>query len=127
MNCNANCYDRQLLIRSVLVGIWQCRGISARTGDWQSLDANCHLEEDNDKGEVWVRKTVLHLWTFTHKMWEHRNSVLHNMQLKSPRQMWEADINDAITKLYKKVDTYSVGDQWYFDVPLALRLHKPLK
>jgi hypothetical protein len=31
--------------------------------------------------------------------------------------MREADINDAITKLNEKVDTYSAGDQWYFDVP----------
>jgi hypothetical protein len=45
-----------------------------------AVSANSHLEEDNDKGEVWVRKTVLHLWKFTHEMWEHHlNSVLHNM------------------------------------------------
>jgi hypothetical protein len=29
--------------------------------------------------------------------------------------------------LYEKVDTYSVEDQWYFDVPLAIRLCKPLR
>jgi hypothetical protein len=44
---------------------------------WGSaVSENCHLEEDNDKGEVWVRKTVLHLWMFTHEMWEQQNSVL---------------------------------------------------
>jgi hypothetical protein len=37
MNHNVNCYDRQLLIKSILVGIWQCEGTSASTGDWQSL------------------------------------------------------------------------------------------
>jgi hypothetical protein len=37
MNQNVNCYDRQLLIKSILVGIWQCKGTSASTGDWQSL------------------------------------------------------------------------------------------
>jgi hypothetical protein len=33
--------------------------------------------------------------------------------------MCDAEINDAITKLYKKVNTSSAEDQWYFDVPLA--------
>jgi hypothetical protein len=41
--------------------------------------------------------------------------------------MHDAEINDAITKLYEKVDTYSTEDQWYFDVPLAIQLHKPLR
>jgi hypothetical protein len=31
-----------------------------------------------------------------------------------------AEINDAITKLYDKVDTYSAEDHWCFDLPLAL-------
>jgi hypothetical protein len=34
--------------------------------------------------------------------------------------MHEANINDAITKLYKKVDTYSAEDWWYFDILLAI-------
>ena len=41
--------------------------------------------------------------------------------------MCEAEINDAITKLYDKVDTYSAEDRWYFDMPLAIRLRKPLR
>jgi hypothetical protein len=41
--------------------------------------------------------------------------------------MREAEINDAITKLYNKVDTYSADDRWYFDMPLAIRLRKPLR
>jgi hypothetical protein len=40
------------------------------------LPAHCI---SNEKGEVWVRKTILHLWDLRHEMWEHRNSVLHNM------------------------------------------------
>jgi hypothetical protein len=40
--------------------------------------------------------------------------------------MREAEINDAITKLYDMVDTYSADDRWYFDMPLAIRLCKPL-
>jgi hypothetical protein len=36
-----------------------------------AVSANCHLEENNDKGEVWAQKTVLQLWAFTHEMWEH--------------------------------------------------------
>jgi hypothetical protein len=41
--------------------------------------------------------------------------------------MLEADVNDAITKIYVKVDTYLAEDQWYFDMPLAIRLCKPLR
>jgi hypothetical protein len=40
--------------------------------------------------------------------------------------MREAEINDAITKLYDKVNTYYADDWWYFDMPLAIRLRKPL-
>jgi hypothetical protein len=91
-----------------------------------AVSANHHLDANNDKGEAWVWKTVLQLWTFTNEMWEHRNSVLHNTQLESSRVMWEADINDAITKLYEKVDTYSAEDWWYFDVPMGTQLCKLL-
>jgi hypothetical protein len=60
-------------------------------------------------------------------MWEHRNDVLHNMQLESSRMMWNAEINNAIMKLYEKVDTYAAEDRWYFALPLTLRLRKPLR
>jgi hypothetical protein len=60
-------------------------------------------------------------------MWEHRNNVLHDMQLEVSCAMRDAEINDVITKLYEKVDTYSAEDRWYFDVPLAIRLRKPLR
>jgi hypothetical protein len=92
-----------------------------------AVSENHHHEDNNDKGEVWVWKTILHLWDFGHEMWEHQNAVLHNMQLESSRKMLEADVNDAITKIYAKVDTYSTEDQWYFDMPLAIWLRKPLR
>ena len=60
-------------------------------------------------------------------MWEHRNAMLHDAQLEASRAMRDAGINDAITKLYGKVDTYSAEDRWYFDVLLAIRLRKPLR
>jgi hypothetical protein len=91
-----------------------------------AVTANHHLKEDNDKGRAWVRKTVLQLWEFSREMWEQRIDVLHNMQLESSRMMQSAEINDAIMKLYEKVDTYAAEDQWYFALPLMLRLHKPL-
>jgi hypothetical protein len=75
-----------------------------------AVSANQHLEENNDKGEVWVRKTVMLLWDFALEMWEHRNSVLHDTKLEASRAMRDAEINDAITKLYEKVDTYSAED-----------------
>jgi hypothetical protein len=61
-------------------------------------------------------------------MWEHRNEVLHNTELEFSRKMRDADINDAITKLYKKKDTYAAEDCWYFEkIPLVLCLRKPLQ
>jgi hypothetical protein len=60
------------------------------------------------------------LWDFAHKMWEHQNSVLHDTKLEASCAMRDAEINDASTKLYEKVNTYSAEDQWYFDVPLAI-------
>jgi hypothetical protein len=92
-----------------------------------AVSANHHLEANNDKGEVWVPKTLLQLWDFCSEMWEHRNAVLHNTQLESFRKMREAEINYAITKMYEQVDTYSAEDRWYFDIPLATRLRKPLR
>jgi hypothetical protein len=34
--------------------------------------------------------------------------------------MREAQINDAMTKLYKNVERYSADHCWYFDIPLAI-------
>jgi hypothetical protein len=92
-----------------------------------AVSANWHLEENNDKGEVLVCKTVMLLWDFAHKMWERWNSILYDTKLKASLAMHDAEINDAITKLYEKVDTYSAEDWWYFDVLLAIWLHKPLR
>ena len=44
------------------------------------------------------------------EMWDHQNSVLHNTKLEASHAMHDAEINDAITKLYKKVNTYSAED-----------------
>jgi hypothetical protein len=41
--------------------------------------------------------------------------------------MRDAEINNAIVKLYDKIKSYSAEDRWYFDVPLAIRLRKPLR
>jgi hypothetical protein len=92
-----------------------------------AVSANHHLEENNDKGEVWAQKTVLQLWAFAHEMWEHQNSVLHDTQLEFSRRMRDAKLNKAIVKLYDKVESFLAEDRWYFDVPLAIRLHKPLR
>jgi hypothetical protein len=55
-------------------------------------------------------------------MWEHRNGVLHDMQLESSQMVQNAEINDAIMKLYAQVHAYAAKDCWYFDFPLTLRL-----
>jgi hypothetical protein len=72
-------------------------------------------------------KPVLQLWAFAHEMWEHQNSVLHNTPLEFLRRMRDANINNAIVKLYGKVEGYLADDRWYFDVPLAIRLCKLLR
>jgi hypothetical protein len=59
--------------------------------------------------------TVLQLWEFTCKMWEHRNSILHNMQIEASQTMHNAENDDAITKPYEKVETYAAEGCWYFD------------
>jgi hypothetical protein len=43
----------------------------------------------NDKGIVWVQKTILQIKEFSHKMWEHRNAVLHDTQLESSLEWCE--------------------------------------
>jgi hypothetical protein len=73
---------------------------------------------------VWVQKTVLQLWAFAHELWD--NSVLHDMQIEFLKKMRDAEINDLIAKLYEKVDNYSAEDRWYFNLPLAIWLCKPL-
>jgi hypothetical protein len=60
------------------------------------------------------------LWDFAHEMWEHRNSVIQDTNLAASRVLREAEINDAITKLYDKVGTYSADDRWYLNMPLAI-------
>jgi hypothetical protein len=67
------------------------------------------------------------LWDFAHEMWDHRNSVLHDTKLEASRAMHDAVFNNAITKLYEKVNTYSTEDRWYFEVPLTIRLRKLLR
>jgi hypothetical protein len=75
-----------------------------------AVSLNPHLKEDNVKGEAWIQKTVMLLWSFAQEMWEHQHDVLHDTQLEYSCHMRDAEINDAITKLYSKVDMYSAED-----------------
>ena len=49
----------------------------------QAIATNPHLKEDNDKGKIWICKTILQLWEFSRVMWEHCNAILHNHQLEA--------------------------------------------
>jgi hypothetical protein len=80
-----------------------------------------------DQGKSWTWKMILLLWNFADAMWEHRSTILHNHELEASRTIRDADINDVITKPYANIETYNVADQWYFDMPLALHLKKPLR
>ncbi len=53
--------------------------------------------------------------------------ILHDTQLEFSRRMRDAKINNAIVKLYDKVESFLAEDRWYFDVPLAIWLRKPLR
>ena len=92
-----------------------------------AIAANPRSKEDNDRGKIWTRKTILQLWEFSREIWEHRNSILHDSQLKASHKIWDAQINDEIMKLYANIDNYDATDRWYFDLPLALRLCRPLR
>jgi hypothetical protein len=54
------------------------------------------------------------------------HSPQHPTQLEASHLMRDANLNDAITKLYDKVDIYSAEDWCYLDVALAIQLCKPL-
>jgi hypothetical protein len=63
---------------------WHMAMRSYLSKHWRlAISANHHLEENNKKGEVWVHNTVMLLWDFAHEMWDHCNSVLHNMKLEA--------------------------------------------
>jgi hypothetical protein len=58
----------------------------------------------------------------------HRNKVLHDTQIESSRAIRdEEEINDEITKLYERVDSFAAEDQCIKKIPLAIRLRKPLR
>jgi hypothetical protein len=82
--------------------------------------------QSKDQGKSWTRKMILLLWNFADEMWEHQNAISHKHELEASRRIQDADINDAITKLYANIVTYDVPDWWYFDMPLAICLKKPL-
>jgi hypothetical protein len=92
-----------------------------------AISLNPRLKKDIDQNKVWSHKTILQIWEFTHEMWEHHNAILHNHQIESSRQICDAQINNKITKLYENIDSYDVSDRWYFELPLALCLRKPLQ
>jgi hypothetical protein len=121
MNHIVTFYKRQSLADQECIG-WQLAMRGYLSKYWGlAVAANRHLKENNDKGIVWVRKTILQIWEFSHEMWEHRNAVLHDMQFESSQTVQNAEINDGITKLYVQVDAYVAKDPWYFDAPLTLR------
>jgi hypothetical protein len=92
-----------------------------------AISLNPWLKKDNNQGNVWSCKTLLQIWEFSCEMWEHHNTILHNHQIKSSRQIRDTQINDEITKLYENIASCDVSDRWHFDLPLALCLCKPLQ
>jgi hypothetical protein len=91
-----------------------------------AISLNPRLKKDNNQGNVWSHNTILQFWEFTHEIWEHHKAVLHDHQIEASGQICDAQINDEIMKLYENIDSYDVSDRWYFELPLALHLCKPL-
>jgi hypothetical protein len=60
-------------------------------------------------------------------MWNDRNRILHDSSNADTTIMKSAAIDAEITKLYKHMETYAVEDRQFFNLPLALRLRKPLR
>ena len=67
----------------------------------QAIAANPRLKEENDKDEIWIRKTIQQLWEFSRMMCEHCNAILHDHQLKASQKIHDAQINDEIMMLYE--------------------------
>jgi hypothetical protein len=103
---------------AALDGIWQWEATSVSTGDWQYLQTNI-LQRTMTKEKYGYVRLLCCCGTLLMKC--------GSIGLAASRAMREAEINDAITKLYNKVDTYSANDWWYFDMPLAIWLRKPLR
>jgi hypothetical protein len=92
-----------------------------------AISSNPRLKKDSNQGNVWSCKTILQLWEFSREIWEHHKAVLHDHQIESSGRIHDAQINDEIMKLYEIIDSYDVSDRWYFELPLALHLRKPLR
>jgi hypothetical protein len=60
-------------------------------------------------------------------MWEHWIAILHNAELEASRKIRDANINEEIKKLYDNINSFAAKDRWYFEMPLTLRLKKPLQ
>lgn len=58
---------------------------------------------------------------------ERQNLTPHGTQLEASQAIRGAQINDEITKLCESIDTHDAADRRRFDLPLALRLRKPLQ
>jgi len=80
-----------------------------------------------DIGNTWARKTVSLLWEFSKEMWEDRNKRLHDPSSEDCRKMKGAAVDAEMHRLYDNIDSYAAEDRWRFDLPLALRLKKPLR
>jgi hypothetical protein len=121
MRCNVHFSRSQYQNWSGLAGTWQCMDIWADIGELLCLQTNVS-NEHNDKGEV-----VLQFWEFAHKIrCESTGTQFCTKHNLKHRRMCNAEINDAIMKLYENVESYTAEYCSYFDLPLALRLCKPL-
>jgi len=60
-------------------------------------------------------------------MWEDWNKKLQDSSLVDCQKVKGAALDAEIQRMYDKVDSYAAEDRWHFDLPLALRLKKPLR
>ena len=66
------------------------------------------------------------LWHFTHTMWTHQNTILHGKE-ETAKAISESSVDQRIKQHYAEQLEYAVSDQIIFDLPLIIRLKRPLR
>ena len=66
------------------------------------------------------------MWHFTHTMWTHRNTILHGKE-ETAKAISESSVDQRIKQHYAEQLEYAVSDQIIFDLPLIIRLKRPLR
>ncbi len=125
---NVNYFERRLLTKNALVGIWQWEGTSVSTGTLQYLQIDTLRRTMIKENLGYVRLScccgtlLTRCGSITMMCYMIRN-LKYLVPCKMLRlRMWSL----RSMRRWIRIGT-SAEDRWYFDVPLVIRLHKPLR